>query len=47
VTEKDKYDEIFAALKNPVRRQILLLLEEKGELSFSKIHEAMASTTQD
>jgi DNA-binding transcriptional ArsR family regulator len=28
LAEADAYDEIFAALKHPVRRQILLFLEE-------------------
>ena len=37
LTEADEYDEIFAALKHPVRRQILLFLEERGEASFTQI----------
>ena len=37
LSEKDGYDEIFAALKHPLRRQILLFLEEKGEASFTEI----------
>jgi DNA-binding transcriptional ArsR family regulator len=37
LTETDEYDEIFAALKHPVRRQILLFLEERGEASFTQI----------
>ena len=37
VTETDEYDDIFAALKHPVRRQILLFLEERGEASFTQI----------
>jgi DNA-binding transcriptional ArsR family regulator len=35
------YDEVFAALKHPIRRQILLLLEDKGELSFTEIQNAL------
>jgi DNA-binding transcriptional ArsR family regulator len=41
LTETDEYDRIFAALKHPVRRQILLLLEEKGEASFTEIQKAV------
>ena len=41
VTSKDEYDEIFTALKNPIRRQILLYVEEKGEVTFSKIQNAV------
>jgi DNA-binding transcriptional ArsR family regulator len=41
LTETDEYDRIFAALKHPLRRQILLLLEEKGEVSFSEIQKAV------
>jgi DNA-binding transcriptional ArsR family regulator len=37
LTQTDDYDEIFAALKHPVRRQILLFIEEKGEASFTQI----------
>jgi DNA-binding transcriptional ArsR family regulator len=39
--EADEYDEIFAALKHPVRRQILLFLEEHGEASFTQIQNAV------
>lgn len=39
--ETDEYDEIFAALKHPIRRQILLLLEQKGEVSFTDIQNAV------
>lgn len=39
----DEYDEIFAALKHPLRRQILLLLEEKGEASFTEIQNAVGT----
>jgi DNA-binding transcriptional ArsR family regulator len=39
--ETDEYDRIFAALKHPLRRQILLLLEEKGEASFTEIQKAV------
>jgi DNA-binding transcriptional ArsR family regulator len=41
VSETDEYDEIFAALKHPVRRQILLFLEERGEASFTQIQNAV------
>lgn len=40
--EKNEYDAIFAALKHPVRRQILLLLEQKGEASFTDIQNAVS-----
>ncbi len=35
--ETDEYDLIFSALKHPVRRQILLFLDHKGEASFAEI----------
>jgi len=41
LTEADEYDEIFAALKHPVRRQIMLFLEEHGEASFTQIQNAV------
>lgn len=41
MAEKNEYDTIFAALKHPVRRQILLLLEQKGEVSFTDIQNAV------
>jgi DNA-binding transcriptional ArsR family regulator len=41
VAEADEYDEIFTALKHPVRRQILLFLEERGEASFTEIQTAV------
>ncbi len=41
LTESDDYDLIFAALKNPTRRQILILLEQKGEVSFTEIQNAL------
>jgi DNA-binding transcriptional ArsR family regulator len=37
LAETDDYDRIFSALKHPVRRQILLFLELKGEASFAEI----------
>jgi DNA-binding transcriptional ArsR family regulator len=37
LTQADEYDEIFTALKHPVRRQILLFIEEKTEASFTQI----------
>jgi len=42
LTETDEYDVIFAALKHPVRRQILFLLEQKGEASFTDIQNAVS-----
>ena len=39
--ETDEYDEIFSALKHPIRRQVLLLLEERGEVSFTDIQNAV------
>jgi len=41
LTEPNEYDAIFAALKHPLRRRILLLLDEKGEVSFTDIQKAM------
>ena len=41
LAETNEYDAIFAALKHPVRRQILLLLEQKGEVSFTDIQNAV------
>ena len=41
MAETNEYDAIFAALKHPLRRQILLLLEQKGEVSFSNIQNAV------
>ena len=37
MNETDEYDRIFSALKHPVRRQILFVLEEKGEISFTQL----------
>lgn len=37
MAETDEYDRIFSALKHPIRRQILLFLERKGEASFAEI----------
>lgn len=37
----DEYDAIFAALKHPVRRRILLLLDAKVEVSFTDIQKAV------
>ncbi len=39
LTEKGEYDEIFTALKHPIRRQILLFIEQKGEASFTQIQQ--------
>ena len=41
MAETDEYDEIFSALKHPVRRQILLFLEERGEASFTQVQNAV------
>ena len=41
MTGTDEYDEIFAALKHPVRRQILLFLEQNGEVSFTALQKAV------
>ena len=41
MAEPNEYDAIFAALKHPLRRRILLLLDEKGEVSFTAIQKAM------
>jgi len=41
LAEKDDYNEIFAALRHPIRRQLLLLLEDKGEMSFTEIQNAV------
>jgi DNA-binding transcriptional ArsR family regulator len=37
LAEPNEYDEIFAALKHPVRRQILLFIDKKSEASFTEI----------
>jgi DNA-binding transcriptional ArsR family regulator len=39
--ETNEYDVIFAALKHPMRRQILFFLEQKGEASFTDIQNAV------
>ena len=39
LAESNEYDEIFAALKHPVRRQILLFLDRKNEASFTDIQQ--------
>jgi len=41
LAEVDEYDAIFAALKHPVRRRILLFLDAKGEVSFTDIQKAV------
>jgi DNA-binding transcriptional ArsR family regulator len=43
LAETKEYDEIFAALKHPVRRQILLFLESKGEASFTDIQQEVGT----
>jgi DNA-binding transcriptional ArsR family regulator len=40
--EADEYDEVFAALKHPVLRQILLFLEDRGEASFTEVQGAVS-----
>jgi DNA-binding transcriptional ArsR family regulator len=39
LAETGEYDEIFTALKHPVRRQILLFIEREGEASFTEIQQ--------
>jgi DNA-binding transcriptional ArsR family regulator len=41
LSEADEYDVIFTALKHPIRRQVLLLLEQRGEVSFTDIQNAV------
>jgi DNA-binding transcriptional ArsR family regulator len=41
LTEANEYDVIFAALKHPLRRRILLLLDEKREVSFTDIQKTV------
>ncbi len=41
MADTNDYDKIFAALRHPIRRQILLLLEKKGEVSFTEIQKAV------
>jgi len=41
LAEVDEYDAIFAALKHPARRRILLFLDAKGEVSFTDIQKAV------
>jgi DNA-binding transcriptional ArsR family regulator len=41
LAEADAYEEIFAALKHPMRRQILLFLEELGETHFTQVQSAV------
>ena len=42
LTDTNNYDLIFAALKNPVRREILVFLEQNGEASFTDIQNAVS-----
>jgi DNA-binding transcriptional ArsR family regulator len=44
LTEENQYDEIFTALKHPVRRQILLFIDGKGEASFTEIQQQTGIT---
>jgi predicted transcriptional regulator len=44
LTEDSQYDEIFTALKHPVRRQILLFIDSKGEASFTEIQQETGIT---
>jgi DNA-binding transcriptional ArsR family regulator len=41
LAQANEYDAIFAALKHPLRRRILLLLDETGEVSFTDIQKAV------
>ncbi|MFQ5758581.1 MAG: helix-turn-helix domain-containing protein [Candidatus Bathyarchaeia archaeon] len=41
MTKANEYDVIFTALKHPLRRRILLLLDEKGEVSFTDIQKTV------
>lgn len=41
MVETDDYDRIFTALKHPIRRRILFLLEGNGEASFTEIQKAV------
>lgn len=43
--EAEEHDALFAALKHPLRRRILLFLDKKGEVSFTDIQKAVG--TQD
>jgi DNA-binding transcriptional ArsR family regulator len=47
LTEDNQYDEIFTALNDPVRRQILLLIDDKGEASFAEILREIGITDTD
>jgi hypothetical protein len=44
LTEESQYDEIFTALKHPVRRQILLFIDTKGATSFTEIQQETGIT---
>jgi hypothetical protein len=44
LTEDTQYDEIFTALKHPIRRQILLFIDSKGETSFTEIQQETGIT---
>ncbi len=44
LTEENRYDEIFTALKHPVRRQILLFIDNKVEASFTDIQQETGIT---
>jgi hypothetical protein len=43
LAEADEYNEIFAALKHVVQRQILLNLEELGEASIAAVQTAVGN----
>jgi hypothetical protein len=47
LTEDSQFDEIFTALNDPVRRQILLLIDSKGEASFEEIQQETGITDTD
>jgi len=43
LAETNEHDAIFTSLKHPVRGQVLLLLEQKGEASFTEIQEVVGT----
>jgi hypothetical protein len=47
LTEDNQFDEIFAALNDQVRRQILLYIDSKGEASFTEIKQETGITDTD
>lgn len=47
LTEDSQFDEIFVALNDQVRRQILLYIDSKGEASFAEIQQETGITDTD